>query len=273
MNRKERFFTGTVFPMLTCCNDMAHLGRLLARLGIEDVEIDGRPGSTNIQLFTEYGFKESVVGAASERFNTTSLSRETPDIVLHVAEPQARLVLIEAKMYDRPGATDLLAQIEGQKIIGAAMAEGLNIETTDVIYAALLPHRLAVEIGPIGDTKVITWEHLRELYLDVAPAYWLEVLNDALLDYESLVGAPVTFGANADATLTGQAVYDGFKSGGLAYLTMGRQGGIAGPGLAADIASNAWKQRAYECRTAPEPVNANWFSVAAFVTAIDKMEA
>lgn len=271
MNRKERFFTGTVFPMLTCCDNMAHLGRLLAKLGVDGVEVDGRPGSTNIQIFTEYGFKESVVGAAAERFATEGLSRETPDIVIHLTEPQHRLILIEAKMYDRPGATDLLTQIEGQKIIGTAMAQGLDIDAADVVHAALLPQRLADEVGPVGDTKVLTWEDLRELYLDVAPAYWLEILNDALLDYEALVGAVVTFGANSDATLTGQTIYDGFKSGDFEYQTMGRQGGLAAPALAADITSGDWKHRPYECAKAAEPANPNWFSISAFVTAVDEM--
>lgn len=268
MNRKERFFTGTVFPMIVCCEDMAHVDRLLATVGVGAVDIDGRPGSTNLQLFTEYGFTESVVGAASDRFDTAGLSRATPDIVIHLAGPVGRLLLIEAKMYDRPTATDLVAQIEGQKGIGVVMADGLGLDANHVVSVALLPQRLADEIGPIGDIAVLTWEDLRELYLDVAPAYWLEVLNQALADYELLAGAAVTFGANADATLSGQAIYDGYHAGDLPYLTMGRQGGLTGGSLATDLSSGAWKQRPYECRIAAEPVNTNWFTVTEFVEAV-----
>ena len=67
-NRKERFFTGTVLPMLVCAADFAHFSRLTELVGLGPIEVDARPSSANVQFFTEYSFVESVVGEAKLRF-------------------------------------------------------------------------------------------------------------------------------------------------------------------------------------------------------------
>jgi len=59
LNRKERFFTGTVFPMITCKDNFAHLHILMSLLGVSPIPtIVANPDETNIQFFTEYSLQE-----------------------------------------------------------------------------------------------------------------------------------------------------------------------------------------------------------------------
>lgn len=55
LNRKERFFTGTVFPMIVCRDNFKHFTRFTSLIkACEGLEIIAKPSSANIQFFTEY---------------------------------------------------------------------------------------------------------------------------------------------------------------------------------------------------------------------------
>jgi len=77
-NLKERYFTGTVLPMLVCADNFAHFGRLTELAGLGRIEVDARPSSANVQFFTEYGFAESVIGEAKARFLDAPTRKDTP---------------------------------------------------------------------------------------------------------------------------------------------------------------------------------------------------
>jgi len=267
MNRKERFFTGTVFPMLTCRNAMQELHLLLARLGVEDAAIDGTASGTNVQVFTEYCLKESVFTQDDHgRFSTDLVDKSTPDVVIYVGPPRQQLVLIEAKVYDRPTAAQLIQQIKAQKAVGDVMASGLGIDPDAVIYAALLPGALAAEIGDIP-VPVVTWENLLELYPG-PDDYWVQLLKRALDLYPTLAAPGLSFGANADTKLTGVEIVAAIDDDEPRWLTMGRSGGLRGPKLDQDVASGGWRTQRYECSSRPDPINANWFTVAEFVARV-----
>lgn len=54
LNRKERFYTGTVLPAILAADGFAYLDRFLALCGITDVETSSRrDGSAPCQLITE----------------------------------------------------------------------------------------------------------------------------------------------------------------------------------------------------------------------------
>ena len=97
-NQKERFFTGTVLPMLVCADNFAHFGRLTQLMGLGQIAVDARPGSANVQFFTEYIFAESVIGDAKARFPDAPTSKDTPDVMIYIACPRRALIAIEAKM-------------------------------------------------------------------------------------------------------------------------------------------------------------------------------
>lgn len=62
LNRKERYCTGTVLPMVTASDGFAHPRRLLALCGLGSVQpvVGGLDGGDEIAFFTDYGFSESV---------------------------------------------------------------------------------------------------------------------------------------------------------------------------------------------------------------------
>src|SRR5688572_2360014 len=117
MNRKERYFTGTVFPGIVCAENFRYFGRLLELIpGCPVVEIDADPERTNVQLFTEYGFMESVYGEVTRaRFTQPPAYRDTPDILLLIEGVPRILIGLEAKMYDTPTQEALEEQVTRQR--------------------------------------------------------------------------------------------------------------------------------------------------------------
>ncbi|WP_438029798.1 hypothetical protein [Sorangium sp. So ce233] len=266
-NRKERYFTGTVLPMLVCAGDFAHFGRLTELVGLGRIDVDARPTSADVQFFTEYSFVESVVGEAKARFPGAPVKKDTPDVLIYIAGPRRALIAIEAKMYDRPTTAALNEQLAAQAELVRYIAARLDLDAATIAHVALLPAALASEVGELLVTTV-TWERLLETYADVAPPYFLEVLRVALARYEQLVAPRPTWGANTETKLAGAELYERHHAGSLTTPWMGRQGGLDGAELTKDIASGTWRSQLYEC-SSKAVSNRNWFTVAAFVARID----
>ena len=64
INRKERYYTGTVLPMIVASDGFKHFGKFLALCGIPEIALEADPNTTNVQFFSEYGFKESLMDGA-----------------------------------------------------------------------------------------------------------------------------------------------------------------------------------------------------------------
>lgn len=62
LNRKERYYTGTVLPMIIAADDCAHLSRFLRLCGFDDAPKADElaRGAEDLQFFTEYSLVESV---------------------------------------------------------------------------------------------------------------------------------------------------------------------------------------------------------------------
>jgi hypothetical protein len=267
-NRKERYFTGTVLPMIVCAENFAHFHRLTELAGLGPITVDPRPGSANVQFFTEYGFAESVVGSAKERFSSAPTTRDTPDVMIYIAGPRPAMLALEAKMYDRPSTADLQAQLSAQAALVSYLADRLRVEAPRIAHRALLPARFAGTLGPLL-VPIITWEQILETFADVAPPYFLEMLRVALARYDELV-APrtLTFEANAEFKLTGAEIQRQYAEGRISAAWMGRRGGLNGPELANDLATGKWITFRYECSSKPVR-NANWFPITAFIARIN----
>ena len=111
LNRKERFYTGTVLPAIVTVDDFSSLDRLGALMGAPGLIVRTQAENCTVLFFTEYGISESAIGAAKGRFDGLPTGRDTPDVVILVTEPSPVLLAIEAKLYDRPGGTALRAQL------------------------------------------------------------------------------------------------------------------------------------------------------------------
>ena len=118
INRKERYYTGTVLPGIICHDNLKHLSRFLKLLGIEDLKIDADEKSANVQFFTEYGLAESIFGTKTkERFPNFPPARDTPDILIFVGGASPHLIAVEAKMFDFVTPKPLSEQMARQKTI------------------------------------------------------------------------------------------------------------------------------------------------------------
>jgi hypothetical protein len=267
MNRKERYFTGTVLPGLVGDNGFAHLHRLLALCGLSDVaaecrEAGSRSGGQDVQVFTEYGFAESVyTHKDKQRLDDRPLERDTPDLVLMGPD---WLLAIEAKMYHRATRNALARQAIRQKVIVEYWTRRFHLSSDRVAHVLLLPDGLATARKPLP-LPLVTWEQIRDAYSVVGAAYWYGVLRSALDRYDELASPEPTFRGNADELLTGEDIVKGHAGGTLPYEWVGCQGGLNGKLLAEDIAAARWREREYEVRVDALPGNHNWFSVAQFV--------
>ena len=103
INRKERYYTGTVLPMIVASNGFKHFGKFLALCGIPEIALEADPNTTNVQFFSEYGFKESLMDGAEKRFCDPG-GRDTPDLVVYME--RSLLLGVEAKFFDQPSIVD-----------------------------------------------------------------------------------------------------------------------------------------------------------------------
>jgi hypothetical protein len=280
LNRKERYYTGTVLPMLVGADDFAHLGRLTELAGLGPVEVDARPDSATVQLFTEYGYLESTLEELLDPEAPTT--RDTPDVVVFVTGPRQVLLVIEAKLFDRPTRMELGQQLTAQAMLVDYLARDRDVAAGDVAQVLLLPEALAAELvldpealpaGWPADIRVLTWEQLLAAYQPVAPAYWAAVLHQALTRYEELKANRRPSRQNAEAMRTGQSLVDGYRDGSLAGSWMGCGGGIDGRRLQAHLASGLWRAQPYEWRATPLPGNRNWFAVADFAARVTTLRS
>jgi hypothetical protein len=268
LNRKERYYTGTVLPGIVSVDDMTYLHRLTGLMGFPDVDVSGDPDDCGLVFFTEYGLAESVFGLARDRFEQLPTDRDTPDVVFLTTQPTPVLFALEAKLYDRPSGFDLRVQLDRQASLLAdlatRLANWLDVPTVPVAHFALLPDPQAgVDLG--GAYPVLTWRQLHAAYADVAPAYWLAILDEALTRYDDLV---TRFKPNDDARLTGADIIAAHQAGTLIYAAMGRAGGLTGSQIRTDIDSGAWHDVQYQVAKV-HPGNRNWFTITDFLELVE----
>ncbi len=261
LNRKERYYTGTVLPMIVASDGAAHLHRFLRLCGLDVGRFGdhGRDGRQRLQFFTEYSFVESRFSEADvRRFPNAPSDNDTPDVVL-LGEDW--LLAVEAKMFHAPSVAALNAQVARQKVIVDYLAATLRLPPDRVRHVLLLPGGLSADGAAV---PVVTWESVLREYRTVGPAYWVAVLDGALARYRDLVARGLSFGENRDGLLAGEAILQGHQDRSLRFACMGRQGGLHGAALAQDLADGTWRTRKYEVRYEPLAAR-NWFAITDFV--------
>jgi hypothetical protein len=264
LNRKERFFTGTVFPGLVAGTGFWHIQRLLDLFG---VPVSAQGGEfAQIQFLTEYGFAESVYTDDDRAKWGDAATRETPDIV--IAGPDW-LLAIEAKMYHAPSAAALNEQMAAQAPIVRRWRDVLGLPAENVVHALLLPARLAQrERAGLVNQRVVTWEALLNAFRGVGPRYWVSVLAEALDRHADLESRSI-HQQNAESILTGAEIVEDAKSEAPSVGFVGRVGGVAGARFTADVESGQWRTQKYRVRSTAVPAtNRNWMPVAAFLAAV-----
>jgi hypothetical protein len=261
LNRKERFYTGTVLPMIVARDGFRSLGRLLTLCGLRGVE-GGKP--SELQFFTEYSFAESVYTSADrQRFAYRPTNADTPDLVISGAD---WLLAIEAKMFHRPNAAALNAQYERQSMLIDYWRARFRLEDDRVRHVLLLPAALADSVAADVHAPFVTWESIADTYRDIPGRYWLNVLAQALDDYETLASKDSLWGQNTQLKLTGSQIVAAYEAGDPNVAWVGRRRGSTGPEFTGDIVTGSWQSHMYEIRaTPPAGTGANWFRVTDFV--------
>ena len=261
LNRKERYYTGTVLPMLIASDGFMHLGRFLGLCGLE-IELAGNTpfeGDQNLQFFTEYNFAESCFTEQDRiRFPNAPTERDTPDVLL--AGPDW-LLAVEAKMFHNPNAEALNRQVIRQRVIVSYLATNLGIPFERVSHVLLLPANFQ---PGVLDAPVVTWEQVLDEYSVVGPAHWIGVLTEALQRYEELVSRGPAFGAHANGKMTSAEIVAAHGEGTLEFTYMGRKDGIEGILIANDVATGGWRTQQYEVRYQPLEAK-NWFPISQFI--------
>lgn len=265
INRKERYYTGTVLPMIVASDGFKHFGKFLELCGMpRGVALEADPTSSNIQFFTEYGFKESRKDGAETRFGDPD-GPYAPDLVVYIEGAPSLLLGVEAKVFSQPSEAHVREQLRVQEQLLSIMQDGVGPQT-GVYQVVLLPRGLGMP-GPIGGVPVLTWETIADSFRDVAPPYWIAVLDEALRRYGGLVST-TGGGQNSHAKVLGRDIWKDHR-GKRTYTWMGRQGGLGGQELQNDISTGGWKTQRYEVRHDPLYGNRNWFSISEFVKKIE----
>jgi hypothetical protein len=264
LNRKERYYTGTVLPMVVASDGFAYVQRFLSLCGLPAVDVrPGLGGLQDFQFITEYGFAESVYTPEDRARWPEQVEADTPDVVLVGPD---WLLAVEAKMFHNPTRRQLEHQMDRQGKLVALWQSRLQIPVDRTAHVLLLPSRLAsrenVEAYP-----VVTWESLLEEFQGVGPRYWLRVLAEALARHEQLESPKLTFGKNAADQVTGVQILEAHATATATFDYVGRKNGLSGAEFATDIATGGWRTRKYEVRQGSLPGNPNWFSLKDFVAA------
>ena len=265
INRKERYYTGTVLPMIVAADGFSNLHKFLELCGVPaDMALDADPGATNIQFFTEYGFQESLRDGAGCRFEDPE-GNDTPDLVVYVESRPSLLLGVEAKVFSRPSASALRKQLRRQKKLLAIMADGAGTRTCPH-QVALLPQELGITPEQIDCVPVLHWQTVAAEFREDADPYWIRVLKEALSRYCRLKSPPSS-GLYCDDKIRGAEILDLAES--RTYTWMGRRGGISGKELEQDIQSGNWREQVYEVRQHPLRGKSNWFPIADFIKKIE----
>lgn len=271
LNRKERYYTGTVLPALLCADSMRYLDRLgrpdMLDLGLLDVRDD--PDDCTVLLFTEYSLIESAIGPIGAKFpGMAALAKDTPDLVVLVTQPEPVLIALEAKMYDRPSKPELVKQLAAQKSqldqLCTHLAAHLSVKQVRLAHWALLPAKLAKAMPDLG-TPILTWEQVLDAYADVDQRYFHAVLATALARYDTLVSK---WAGYQDGELAGAKLVTRTLAGDAMWPHMGAAGGLKGQRVVAAIADGSWATQEFQCRHQALPGNKSWFTVEAFIHAL-----
>ena len=239
MNRKERFYTGTVLPSLLFHNGFSNLYRFLEAIPGFPKEVNEKTTGDRFLFYTEYNLKESA-GRSSVGTQIFTATRDTPDVVIHILEPVFTFVVIEAKMFAKVTQAHLDRQIEAQR---RAIIDVIK-ETyagSRVFHIALVPGELKVQ-ATSESYQVLNWEFfVQNEALDLQGNPFVNYLKYALDNYDDLASKSGGKALTVQAEKRGMSVYMDYREGKLYWI--GRSGGRAA--VENDVKTGVWRSKSY----------------------------
>jgi len=265
INRKEKFYTGTVLPALLFHNGLSNLYRFLREIPEFPNEVNEQNTKDDFLFYTEYNLKESA-GKKSVGTEIYTATRDTPDVIIQILKPLTVFVIIEAKMFANLTQNDFSRQMRAQK---EAVIDILKQRYQDsrTFHVALVPSQLGFK-GTL-DYEVLNWQFfIDNKELNVQSNYFFAYLKFALENYSGLVSERYGKASTVRDELRGTEIYQDGKTG--KTLWVGRNGGRSA--IEEDVRKGIWRNRLYGTNT-EEPKDGrkgNWLSSAEFAEIIDR---
>ena len=266
INRKERFYTGTVLPSILFHKGLSNLFRFLREIKGFPVDINENSTQDNLLFYTEYNLKESA-GKKSVGVEMDTVTGDTPDVIIEILEPQKVFVIIEAKMFTNLTQNDFGKQIAAQKrAIIDILKRKYDLDDKQIFHIALTPTKLGFKTTI--DYQVVNWEFLLDSEdIDLRDNYFANFLRFALEHYDRLVSDQSWMASTVESQMPGFHVY----ANGVAENTLwvGRKGGKRT--IEEDVKKGAWRYKLYAINTQKPQggQRGNWISSREFAAIID----
>jgi len=270
LNRKERFYTGTVLPGIICYENFRYINLFLKLVtGFpQNLSINPDAEHNNIQFLTEYSLKESG-NFTGRKFDSIPETKDTPDLMILVTEPDLYLIVLEAKMYSSPNIADFKLQIQAQKRIIHCIQSNLGLKDNHIFQLGLIPKGF-MHAGFDAGCPLIFWEDIVIAYQHIMKGnYFFETLKLALSWKKEMMSPGLgirSYGKNAEDRLTGTEIMNRHRNG--LFFWIGRKGGLNGNDFSRDLETGGWKTVPYEVNFSKKPLNRNWFSLKEFADAV-----
>ena len=260
MNRKERFYTGTVLPSLLFHNGFSNLYRFLEAIPGFPKEVNEKTTGDRFLFYTEYNLKESA-GKRNVGVEILAETNETPDVVMHILHPAELFVVIEAKMFQRLTQDVFNTQMRAQKEAVINRLED-QYHPESIFHVALLPSTLGFQ--DTDDYTVVNWEFFVDnRALDVQANYFYPYLKFALRNYKALRSK-----VSAIHRIPGSAIFN--EGNPDTNLWVGRSGGK--DVIQEDVRSGKWKRMLYAVSSGEGPPRGgrkgNWLRSEEFATVV-----
>lgn len=272
LNRKERFYTGTVIPQIICYDNFKNIYKFLNLINNFPKDLTIKPDAiiNNIQFLTEYSLKESAnFDTESLQYENVPITKETPDIVILITEPELYLILVEVKMYSGINYPDFIKQLQDQKKMVKCIQGNLNILDKNIFHLGLVPKTLFKNVNS-SEFQILYVEDILNEYRDLlSNNYFFTVLQLSVDKYSKLKSKNngSSFGKNMDCMKTGSQIIDLINQG--KKFIVGRRGGVNGEKLSTDIKTGQWKNHEYEVNFRNLiPINLNWLTSDQFYSKV-----
>lgn len=256
INRKERFYTGTVLPALLFHRGLRNLFQFFRLIKGFPSEITQDTTGDSFLFYTEYNLRQSA-GSRNVGRAIQADSNDTPDVLIFVLRPVQALVAVEAKVFSRASQSDLDRQMSRQRqVVLSPLREHFRLADTQIFHVALVPQQL--KLTPT-DYQVLNWETLLdERRFSVADNHFSNYLRFALDNYGKLVSALSGFPTTATDKWTGQQIEAAARRGEPVWI--GLKGGETT--LARDIEDGRWPAKLYFVNSVKPPRGrpGNWVS-------------
>jgi hypothetical protein len=233
-------FTGLVL------SDQTGRNQFLALAGVPKEVLDSA-SNVNVQL-------EFSLAKAQFDQSTKQLSRKVPDLVFFVENGERLLycLVVELKVFSRPGQASLSAQMEQQADYARDIANHFGCPVSQVLIMLDPPEDLQR-----GCFKLMSWDDVIACFKPSDSQAYRDLVRLPDLKYLVSPGAD-SFGKNCENKLYGEDIIRMFRRIPFQDFLIGRQGGMAK--VVMELSDGNFEIQQYETNSKlTTPPNRNWF--------------